>query len=76
MKITIEVNDITLLINALNNAMIAYNDVVMSIYFCCDISEKFMSLKEMPFENLRARQESLKNVYKQLEKIEQKEMSK
>ena len=66
MKVTIEVEDLKTLIDGLNNAMVAYNEVVASIYLCCDIPSKMFPLKEIPFENLRKRQMALKNVYEHL----------
>lgn len=71
-KIIIETNDVSTLINGLNNAIIAYNEVVNSIYLGCEIPLKLHPLKNIPFEKLRERQHSLKDVYMQLIEIEKK----
>ena len=72
-KITIEVGDLTTFITGLNNAIIAYNDVVGAVYFGCGVPSKLEVLKDIPFEKLKERQRSLKDVYEQLIEIEKGE---
>lgn len=72
MKIEIEVEDISLLAKALNNAFIAYGDIVWGIYIGCEVPRKFDPLKEIPYEELKARMECLNSVYNQVEELEQK----
>lgn len=71
-KITIEIDDVSTLIDGLNNAIIAYNEVVGSIMLCCEVPLILSPLKQIPFEKLRERQQCLNDLYKQLIKIEQK----
>jgi hypothetical protein len=74
-KITLEVEDISTLLDGLNNAMIAYDDIIWAIYLCCKIPSKLEPLKSLPFEQLRERLKALKDVYEQLIKIEKGEQS-
>lgn len=73
-KITIEVEDLSTFITGLNNAIIAYNDVVCAIVLCCDVPLALLPLKNIPFEKLRERQKSLKDVYEQLIEIEKRNL--
>lgn len=70
MKIEIEIDDISLFAKALNNAIVAYGDAVWGIFIGCEISSKLEPLKKIPYEELEKRIFCLKNVYKQIEKIE------
>lgn len=70
MKIEIEVDDVTLFVGALNNAVAAYGDVLFAIYFGCDIPAKLEKLYDIPFEELRKRFDCIKNVYEQVLVIE------
>ena len=70
MKVEIEVDKIELFATALNNAIIAYEDVLYGIYLGCEIQTQFNKLKTLPFEQLKIRQKCLKNVYRQIQKIE------
>lgn len=70
MTVTIEVKDLKTFINGLNNAIIAYNEVVRVIDLCCDIPSIMLPLKDVPFEDLRNRQKALKDVYEQMIEIE------
>ena len=69
-KITLEVEELKTLVDGLNNAIIAYNEVVMALYLCCEVPSCLAPLKLIPFENLRERQKALGDIYKQLEQIE------
>lgn len=73
-KITIEVEDLSTFITGLNNAIIAYNDVVCAIDLCCNVPSALLPLKNIPFEKLRERQKSLKDVYEQLIEIEKRNL--
>ena len=66
MKITIEIDENTF--NGLNNACIAYNDIVGACLFGCDVPSKFKKLKTLSEEELLARRDAVCNLYKQIEK--------
>ena len=70
MKIEIEVEDISLLAKALNNACVAYGDIVWSVYLGCEVPSKFDPLKKLSQKELEARINCLKDVYRQVEEIE------
>ena len=70
MKIEIEVEDISLFAKALNNACISYSDIIWGIYIGCEVPSKFDPLKKLPEDELKARIDCLKNVYRQVENIE------
>lgn len=72
MKIEIDIDDdISLFIDALNNAIIAYGNIVHSIFLCCSVPSNLEPLKKIPYDVVEKRFYCLKNIYKQLEKIEQ-----
>lgn len=71
MKIEIEVSDIKTAVDAVNNAAIAYGDVVSKIILCCDIPKSLEPLKNLSEEELTKRFNCLKQIYEQLEAIEQ-----
>lgn len=71
MKITIEVEDITLFAKALNNAIIAYGDITWGIFLGCEVPDKFAPLKGLPEGELKARVNCLKDVYRQVEELEE-----
>lgn len=70
-QITLEVDDISLFAKAFNNAIASYGDIIASIYFRCEIPGKFLPLKELPQQELNMRIKCLKDVYSQIEQIEQ-----
>lgn len=70
MKIEIEVKDISLFAKALNNACISYGDVIWGIYIGCEVPNKFDPLKKLSEEELKARIDCLKDVYRQVENME------
>lgn len=70
MKVEIKVEDISLFAKALNNACISYNDIIWSIYMGCEVPSKFDLLEKLPEEELKARIDCIKNVYRQVEEIE------
>lgn len=69
-KITIEVENLKTFIDGLNNAIIAYNNIVSAIDLCCEIPSNTLPLKDLPIEELIKRQKVLINVYEQLIEIE------
>lgn len=71
MKIEIEVEDLSLFIDALNNAIIAYGNIVHSIFMRCDIPSNLEPLKKLPYNVVEKRFYCLKDAYKQLEKMEE-----
>lgn len=74
MKIEIDIgDDITIFAKALNNACVAYGDIISAIFFRCEIPSKLQPLKELSDEELQQRFYCLKDVYKQVEEIERKE---
>ena len=70
MKITIEVPDITTAAIALNNACIAYGDIVYAIELGAEVPSKFNGLRQIDEDVLRKRFECVKNIYTQIEKME------
>ena len=75
MKITIEIPDITTAAIALNNALIAYSDLIFSINLGLSVPSKFNGLKEVDENVLKKRLGCVKNIYDQITEIE-KEMIK
>ena len=76
MVIEIEVDDLTLLINALNTATNAYGDICSSILLGLDPQiriKKYVPLTDLPDGELKKRFNALKDIYLQLENKE-KEM--
>ena len=75
MKIEIEVTDIELFAKALNNAFLAYWDIVTAIGLGCEPqirTVKFMPLGALPNGELKNRFEELERVYLQIEDIERR----
>lgn len=75
MKIEIEVTDVELFAKALNNAFLAYWDIVTAIDLGCDPqirTTKFLPLGELPDGELKNRFEELERVYLQVEDIERR----
>ena len=70
MKIEIEVTDITTAAKAINNAMVAYGDIIYSVILGCEVPQKFQPLSKLDEEELTKRFDCLKGIYKQLEEIE------
>jgi hypothetical protein len=70
MKITIEIPDIKTAADAINNAMVAYGDIVSSIILCCEIPNKLRPLAKLDEEELTKRFNCLCDIYKQIEEIE------
>lgn len=66
--LNVELNLTTDTFNGLNNAIIAYNDIIFAIEFCCDIPSKLEPLKKLPIEELHARRDALLELYRELEK--------
>ena len=64
--ITIEIDEETF--NGLNNAVIAYTDVIWGIYLGCEVDTKFEPLKSLPEEKLLERKDKVLNFYKEIEK--------
>ena len=70
MIIEIEVDDIEVLAKALNNAFLAYGDIISSINLGLEpqlSSVKYLPLMDLPFEELDRRYNTLKDVYLQIE---------
>ena len=72
MKITIEVSDITQTAIALNNAMVAYGDIISCIELGLPVMGKFKVLEDVDAKILRNRFECLRDMYKQIEALEDK----
>lgn len=64
--ITVEIDENAF--NGLNNAIIAYNDIIFAIDFCCDVPAKLEPLKKLPEEELHARRDALIKMYRDIEK--------
>lgn len=65
-NITIEVDDNT--IKTLNNAIVAYIDVIHSLKYGCEVSPKFEVLKHFSDEELQGHINDIVDLYKQIEK--------
>ena len=73
MKFEVETHDITILAEALNNAVIGYNDIIHAIYLGCDpIAPSLRPLEDAPYEKLKKRLEALNGLYLQVEEIERR----
>lgn len=75
MKIEIEISDIELFAKALNNAFLAYWDIVTAIDLGCEPqirTTRFLPLGELPDGELKNRFEELERVYLQVEDIERR----
>lgn len=75
MKIEIEVSDLELFGKALNNAFLAYWDIIHAINLGCEPQIKttrFLPLGELPDGELKNRLEELEKVYLQVEDIERR----
>ena len=70
MKIEIEVPDITTASKAINNATVAYGDIISAIMVGCEVPQRFAPLAQLSDEELRKRFNCLKSIYEQLEEIE------
>ena len=70
MKITIEVPDIEIAAKSINNAMVAYGDIVWSIILGCEVPQKFQSLAKLDEEELTKRFNCLRDICKQIEEME------
>lgn len=72
-EIKINVNDLETFISALNNAIIAYNDVRASFFFGIEeenLNSKWYKNTNLNYEILTKRIEELKYVYDQLLELE------
>lgn len=70
MKIELEVDNLKRFIDAFNNALLTYKDLVNSIILACEIPKKFEPLKSLDDEVLLQRKSDLISVYEQLLEIE------
>ena len=61
MQITVDIDEETF--NALNNACIAYNDVIFGIVMGCEVPSVFEPLREKSEEELWGRLNKLKQLY-------------
>ena len=73
MKFEVETHDITTLAEALNNAIIGYNDIIHAIYLRCDpAAPSLRPLEDIPYEKLKKRLDALNGLYLQVEEIERR----
>lgn len=75
MKIEIEVSNLELFGKALNNAFLAYWDIIHAINLGCEPqvrATRFLPLGELPDGELKNRLEELEKVYLQVEDIERR----
>ena len=75
MEIILNINDIELLAKALNNAFLAYQDIISTISLGISPqinSNRFEGLSNLSEEELKKRYEELKNIYFQIEDIERR----
>ena len=73
MKFEVETHDITILAEALNNAVIGYNDIIHALYLGCDLTAPSLRpLEDAPYEKLKKRLDALNGLYLQVEEIERR----
>ena len=73
MKFEVETHDITILAEALNNAVIGYNDIIHALYLGCDpTAPSLRPLEDAPYEKLKKRLDALNGLYLQVEEIERR----
>ena len=65
-RYNIETENLSELLDGLNNAIISYKDVISSIQFGCNVPAKLEVLRNISEEKLLGRYNSLTSVYKQL----------
>jgi hypothetical protein len=70
----IKTNDLSCLIDGLNNAIIAYIKVIRAIDLECQVPTELEVLKKVPFKKLKDRFNCLKNIYNQLLNYEKMEV--
>ena len=70
MKIEIEVPDIKTAADAINNALVAYGDIVWSVVLGCSVPQKLQPLAKLDEKELIKRLDCMKSIYEQLEEIE------
>lgn len=64
--ITIRIDENTF--NGLNNAYIAYNDIIFACLMGCEVPEKFKKLKNLSDEELCERRTALLEMYREIER--------
>lgn len=69
-KIELEIENIKDACDGLNNSIIAYHEIVTTIYLGCQVPVKLEGLRKVPHETLEKRVDILKNFYTQLIEIE------
>ena len=75
MKVELEVEDLDLLLKGLNNSLITYHEICSCVFLGCDIPfSSLRPLKNLPYEELEQRLLSVKNIYSQLEQLEQEQI--
>ncbi len=70
MLVTIEIPDITAAAKAMNNATIAYGNVLSSAMLGCQVPKEFEFLYDFSDEELKNRYECVKSIYEQIEDME------
>ena len=74
MKVELDIEDLKTTIDGLNNAFIALADIRNSMFFSCDVPEKWEFLKGDNLDNVTEkidkRLNALKTLYNQLTKVE------
>lgn len=70
MKIEIEISDIKTAVDAINNAAVAYGDIISTIMTGCAIPKTLEPLTKLSDEELTKRFNCLKQIYRQLEEVE------
>ena len=70
MKIEIEVPDIKTAVDAINNAVVTYGDIIYALTLGCEVPKKFQALSKLSDDELMERFYCAKSIYEQLEIIE------
>ena len=72
MKFEVEIEDLKTTLDGLNNALLAYGDIIVSINWGAHVSDKWDFLKEYEEDELKSRFTCAKNLYEQLLTCERK----
>ena len=70
MLVTLEIPDITMAAIAMNNATIAYGNIVYAASLGCSVPKEFEHFKELDEDKLMKRYQRVKSIYEQIEDIE------
>ena len=67
MQITLNIENLDILVKGLNNAVISFGNVASALLLHCDVPKNLEPLQTLPEEEIRKRFDAVLNIYKQLE---------